>query len=501
MNRPLLLLIAVVEGFASLGIEITALRRLVPHLGSSITITAPTIGLFLVALALGYHAGGQVRGDFLARVRRNFLLAALVAGIGLSPWAGRFLFAAGSTAGNTAGAGYLLFMLLVVCPAAWLLAQTVPLIANLVQAERPGEASGRVLAASTAGSVFGASLLPLWVMPAWGVSAAGWLCAASLVVMVLLAGAMSGAGLESGAASGATSGSGSGPAPGQGLGSGSGPGAGRWLPAPLAVLVATAAVNLASGPSIAETAYADYGLTRVPSTRVATDLTDPLRVFLVNNQWASILDGGDPPRPTPYVQRIQRLLVDDLGLRGKRILALGAGGFTLSASEARNRYVYVDVDPAIRTLAETHFLKGPITGEFVSDDARHFLLDFEASGRERFAAAVVDVFGSHAAVPAHLTTYEFWRLLPNAVVDGGVILINLILDPRLQSPFARNLLATIEAALGRCAVEVLNPAAPVASNVLVTCHSAPADAEPVAPPVIYTDERNPADRERNLRGY
>ena len=122
MSRPLLLLIAAVEGFASLGIEITALRRLVPHLGSSITITAPTIGLFLVALALGYHTGGQVRGHFLARVKRNFLLAALVAGIGLSPWAGKFLFAAGSTA----GAGYLLFMLLVVCPAAWLLAQTVP---------------------------------------------------------------------------------------------------------------------------------------------------------------------------------------------------------------------------------------------------------------------------------------------------------------------------------------------------------------------------------------
>ena len=59
MDRRFLFLMAFVEGFASLGIEITALRRLVPHLGSSITITAPTIGLFLVALALGYHTGGR----------------------------------------------------------------------------------------------------------------------------------------------------------------------------------------------------------------------------------------------------------------------------------------------------------------------------------------------------------------------------------------------------------------------------------------------------------
>ena len=39
---------------------------------------------------------------------------------------------------------------------------------------------------------------------------------------------------------------------------------------------------------------------------MATDLTDPLRVFLVNNQWASILDGGDPPRPTALMAHIEQ---------------------------------------------------------------------------------------------------------------------------------------------------------------------------------------------------
>lgn len=464
MNRHLLLLIAFVEGFASLGIEITALRRLVPHLGSSITITAPTIGLFLVALALGYRSGGRVGGDFLARVLRNFLIAALIAGIGLSPWAGRLFFASG----NTVMAGYLLFMMVVVCPAAWLLAQTVPLISNLVEAKRPGEASGRVLAASTGGSVIGASLLPLVVMPHLGVSAAGWICAASLAIAALIVR--------------------QGRSPGQ------------WLPAPLAVLAATAAVNLAPGPSIAETAYADYGIARVPASRVSADLTDPLRVFLVNNQWASILDGGEPPRPTRYIRRIQRYLDDDLGLRGRRVLVLGAGGFTLSLGESTQHFVYVDVDPAIRELAQAHFLKEPIQGEFIAEDARRFLLDFDRRPHEPFDAIVVDVYGAHASVPAHLTTVEFWRLLPRALVDGGAVVINLILDPRLQSPYARNLLATIEAALGRCAVDVLNPAAPVASNVLVACRPA-IDGGPPPAPAIYTDERNPTDSDRSLTGY
>jgi hypothetical protein len=50
-------LIVFIEGFCSLGAEVIALRRLVPHVGSAIVVTAPTIGFFLLALALGYAAG------------------------------------------------------------------------------------------------------------------------------------------------------------------------------------------------------------------------------------------------------------------------------------------------------------------------------------------------------------------------------------------------------------------------------------------------------------
>jgi hypothetical protein len=43
--------------FLFLGAEVIALRRLVPHVGSAIVVTAPTIGLFLLALALGLPRG------------------------------------------------------------------------------------------------------------------------------------------------------------------------------------------------------------------------------------------------------------------------------------------------------------------------------------------------------------------------------------------------------------------------------------------------------------
>ena len=84
MPRHLLYLIVFIEGFCSLGAEVIALRRLVPHVGSAIVVTAPTIGLFLLALALGYAAGARVADRFTAVVGRNFVVSALLAGVGLS---------------------------------------------------------------------------------------------------------------------------------------------------------------------------------------------------------------------------------------------------------------------------------------------------------------------------------------------------------------------------------------------------------------------------------
>ena len=181
------------------------------------------------------------------------------------------------------------------------------------------------------------------------------------------------------------------------------------------------------------------------------------------------------------------MLLDDLGFRDRDILVLGAGGFTLSHREPENRYTYVDIDPQIRAIAERHFLKAPARGEFVADDARRYV----ATTVRRFDAVVVDVFGSHTSIPSHLVTREFWDGLRRVLKPDGVLLANLILDGKLESPYARNLLATIESVYGRCAVDVLHKAKPLA-NVEVACFasSRPAGTD------IYVDERNRADLDR-----
>jgi spermidine synthase len=440
MSRALLYAIVFIEGFCSLGAEVIALRRLVPHVGSSIVVTAPTIGFFLLALALGYASGARVAADYRRIVARNFLISAVLAGIGLASVTVDALFAHL----QPALFAYLCFITGVLCPLAWLLGQTVPILTNLMQAERTGEASGLALYWSTLGSFLGSLTLSLLVMQWLGVSAAVFACSLGLVVGVIL---LAGKDLKFGLFS-------------------------------LLTVAFAALLNLQS-PITADTAYADYivGPVDLPNQQAP-------RALFVNNSLASLIDDSEPPNYTRYIKHLRQILLADLGFKGKDVLVLGAGGFTLSHREPLNRYTYVDIDPAIRAIAEKHFLHEPARGEFIADDARRFI----ATSERRFDAVVVDVYSSHTAIPSHLVTREFWAATRRVLKPDGVLLANLILDGKLETPYARNLLATIDSIYGRCAVDVLQKAKPLA-NVEVACFA----SSQAAKNNIYIDEKNRAD--------
>ena len=378
-----------------------------------------------------------------ADIARNFLIAAALAGIGLAGISVDWMFAHL----QPALMAYVVFIGGVLCPLAWLLGQTVPILTNLMKAERTGEASGLALYWSTLGSFLGSLTLSLIVMQWLGVSAAVFSCALGLLVGALLL-------------------------------------AQRdfkfWLFFGFTVGSA-AGLNLQHDVT-ADTAYAEYvvGAADLPEQK------DP-RAFWVNKSVASLIDDSEPPNYTRYIRHLRQILLDDLGFKGKDILVLGAGGFTLSHREPLNRYTYVDIDPAIRDIAEKHFLREPARGEFIADDARRFV----ATSDHRFNAVVVDVYSSHTSIPSHLVTREFWAGTRRVLKPDGVLLANLILDGKLETPYARNLLATIDSVFGRCAVDVLHKAKTLA-NVEVTCFSSSRPGETG----IYIDEKNRADLDR-----
>jgi spermidine synthase len=439
MPPHLLFAIVFIEGYCSLGAEVIALRRLIPHVGSSIVVTAPTIGFFLLALALGYHAGGRVADGYRAVVARNFLVSAALLGLGMAGSTVDTLFSRAP-----AGFAYLMFVGAILCPLAWLLGQTVPILTNLMRAQRSGEAAGRALTWSTLGSFLGSVSLSLGMMQWFGVWSAVMLGALLLLLGHVL--------VE------------------------------RPKPVGLAIVaLLTVLIVMAPLPDRqrADTAYADYAV-----QTVAREGMELPRAFFVNNQTASLIDDSQPPRYARYVEHLRHILLDDLKFSGRDILVLGAGGFTLSHREARNRYTFVDVDPAIRQIAEREFLREPAAGEFVVADARRYVLETD----QRYDAVVVDVYSAQTSIPAHLVTREFWQDTQRVLKPGGVLLANLILDGRLATPYARNLLASIESVYRRCSVEVLAKSAPI-SNVIVSCFP----GENSSPAHIYVDEKNRAD--------
>ncbi|MGV1016547.1 MAG: fused MFS/spermidine synthase [Fluviibacter phosphoraccumulans] len=460
---PLLIPVVVfIEGFCSLGAEIIALRRLVPHIGSSIVVTAPTIGFFLLALALGYAAGAKINDRYLQVVARNFLISALLLGIGFSTPFVNGLFAHI----EPVWLAYTLLIGGVLCPLAWLLGQTVPALTNLMQTRRTGEASGMALYWSTLGSFLGSLGLSVLVMQWLGISAAVALCALFLLIGALRlqrAPEVSTRGWQVLAV---------------------------FLAATLLIIglnVPLLRGQLLNEPQeVTETAYADYSV--IP-TQTADG--EPVRAFKVNSSTASLISDSSPPRYARYIDYLRQTLLKDLKLKNSDILVLGAGGFTLSHREPLNRYTFVDIDPKIQTIAEQQFLHEPIRGQFIVDDARHFVTSTAKRSGDRFDAVVVDVYSSHHNIPSHLVTREFWHDTRQVLRPNGVLLANLILDSKLQSDYARNVLATIESVYGRCAIEVLHKDRPLA-NVEVLCQNGGASLSS-KPAKHYTDEKNAAD--------
>lgn len=309
MSPRLIYCIVFIEGFCSLGAEIIALRRLLPHIGSSIVVTAPTIGFFLLALALGYASGGRVAGDYRALVGRNFLISALLVGVGLAAVSVDWMF----VHLQPVMAAYLFFIGAVLCPLAWLLGQTVPILTNLLAHSRRGEASGMALYWSTLGSFLGSLGLSLGIMQWLGVSAA---------VLACCLGLLAGAALL----------------------------VGRQLKTlGLIGLIAGLALAFNSRSLVsAETAYAEYdiGPVELPGQQAT-------RAFWVNKSTASLIDNSEPPNYTRYIKHLRQILLDELAFRDKHILVLGAGGFTLSHREPLNHYTYVDIDPAMAMVRAT----------------------------------------------------------------------------------------------------------------------------------------------------
>ena len=441
--------ILLAEGWASLGTEILALRRMVPWAGSSVDVTSVLLAVYLAALAGGYRRGGRLarRGDPRPRLALRLAAAAFWAAFWLTDPGVGLVFSLPLPPLLQAA----IYSILGIAPVGWLLAECVLLAHACAPRRDPSETAGRVFALSTVGNVAGALGATFLLMPSLGLAASVFAVVAALVAAALVASR-------------------------------------RDVPV-MMLLIACCwpALDLwvEATDYVRRNAYADYRFVELNGSRV----------LMINNQLASRHNPQD--RGWDYAELLERTLC---GAGETRTLVLGAAGMTIGrGAPCKLDLTFVDLDPAQQSIA-TQFLEVPegAAGKFAAQDARAFLRG-DPGG---WNAIVVDVFSNPRTVPRHLLSVEFYRLARSKIAAGGSLYVNHTTYPGEELFFTRAE-RTLRSVFADCSSRPvhLDPGtgwhaeATVAHNLLFRCRKSGLDIDRA----VYSDAVPRADLDRSLR--
>jgi spermidine synthase len=463
---PRIWIVAFMEGFSTLAVEVVAIRLAIPVAGSSMTLTGVMLGVVLFALSAGYWRGGELSsrwdsGRTRSALTRNLLLAGAIYAAISFPLESILLEAVLDAEISLGLAIGLTASLLFVVPV-YLASQTVPMLAELTNSEgKAGKASGKVLFFSTLGSVAGGILTPVFLFPNLGVRASTYVICGLLVAA---AGLMAMGRVAS-------------------------------TKAALAVVLVVAAVS--AGRFVPEPAGEIYAFDSAhQSIRIFEEKGNEgrtERVITMNGGRASGIYADDGETAFEYVREADKVLA---ATGSERVLVIGAAGFTLPRDAARMPFVKqidaVDVDPVVKEIAEREFLRRPLPAKvrFLALSARYALNKLRREGGH-FGFTFLDAY-SGKGIPDELLTLEFFVDV-RAVSDH--VAANVIMDPGLKSAFARNVLATFRQAFGRVWVRQIKPEDEDATNIMVTNMETAGSSEWKGVGKLYTDNRNTTDRD------
>lgn len=465
----LLWLIAFIEGFSTLAVEVIAIRLAVPVVGSSMTLTGVMLGVVLFALSVGYWRGGALSAswspaDTRKALARNLMFAALLYGAIAFPFEATLLEKLldwGLPLALAIGAAASILLLLPI----YLASQTVPMLAELTNIDgHAGRASGRVLFFSTVGSVAGGIVTPVWLFPSIGVSkttyiVCGCLAAASIV-----------AGWRAFTMRTATA-------------------------AAILITAATGSASLLTAPRGALYSFdSPYQNISVVEGKLGDGRVE--RVMMMGGGRASGIYANNGETSFAYAHKV----MDALKLsQPESLLVVGAAGFNVPMDAARDSRIKVidavDVDPSVLPIAERHFHRKPLPDRvrFMPLSARYAVRKLDRENRHYGFTLIDAYFGQ--GIPEELVTIEFFRDV-HKISDR--VAANMILDRDLESEFACHVLAGFREAFGGVWITDVRPGDSYRANLLVT--SFPMDGAEPGPPCAatstpYRDDQHSASRD------
>lgn len=417
----LLYVVACIEWFSTLAVEIIALRLAAPVVWSSSIVTSVFLGIVLLSLSAGYRRGWMLAASLSHqqiryRVWWFILFEAVFYGcisflfeVSLLTWllevTGNYLFTLFAVA-------LLLFFLPI-----YIASQTVPLLTELLGETSSGKAAGKMLFASTVWSFFGSVLTSIVFFQYLWVALTGVLITVLLGCIISYRFRLFDK---------------------------------RWSILTGIVTLFLLGIGLfihaqrSSSLYVFDSAYQHIEV----ADGYVKDGRD-IRVFRTNAAFASAMYLDTRLTPFTYVQEAVRRTIL---LEPKRVLVIGAAGFSYpyeieQALPGLERIDVIDVDGSVKTIAETYFLQEELPEKinFFPASARFFIREKIKAG-ETYDLIFVDAFNGKS-VPWELTTKEFFTWL-DALTPDGVVLINAIFDTNLESTLANNIWATLQHVFG-----------------------------------------------------
>jgi spermidine synthase len=391
---PPLELLVLVVGSASLGTEIAAARLMAPFFGASTIVWANVIGVVLVSLSVGYWLGGRFADRHPHRRGLCTLVLIAALAVGAVPFvADPFLdISVDALEDVQAGAfvGSLIAVSVLVAPPVMLLGAVSPYAIRLTvkKIEEAGAVAGRIYAVSTVGSLAGAWLSALLLIPVVGTRRTFLTFALACALVAVLGIPRRRAAL---------------------------------IPAALIVLLVlpVGMIKAADGRNVLEEVETPYQY-----ARVVEDANGERHLELNEGQAVHSTYRPGSYLTGDYWDEFLLLPLATLPDTPARAALLGnAAGTT---ARAYGRYfpdTYVDgveIDAELTELGRRFFdLRNPRL-EVFHEDARPFLRRID----RRYDVIGVDVY-RQPYIPFYLTTREFFQLVRDRLTEGGVVVVNV----------------------------------------------------------------------------
>ena len=446
LSKRKTILILFIEGFVSVSLQMLMMRQLVPFVGNSVVISSLVIGVFLASLSLGYVYGGRYNGDYIKKIIKNIIVSGIFLSVGLSYTGMSYSFVFLSHLSFLPLLNVSIYLILFLAPIVFMLGQTVPLLTNFYKSKKTSEVVGDSFAINTVGSVLGSVITAVFFFDFFGM-------AKTIFIDALLLGVVLSLLLDKKSIL-------------------------KYASIYSIVLIACFHLNVNKEKEYFQltNAYNNYQVSHY----------DGGAFFIMNNSYSSVIFNKNKSNSKnwKYMNKTKEILFSkrNLNLQNKDILILGAGGFTLSEGNniPDNNFVYVDIDPDIKDVAEEFFLEENINGTFKAEDARTFIKKSE----DKYDAILIDLYSNKTSIPWHLLTDEFVKEVNRVTKDEGTVIFNVIANGNFKTEYSRKVYNTIKKNFPYCNVTP-EDSGTNKTNILYVCKKILEDQQS-----IYIDDRS-----------